>query len=177
MILIIGIYVLQVRHSQRANEPLLSPWIKTDKDGAVLCGHCDCMAGLGEVCSHVGALLFYVEAMRCSQSCTETSCSWNVPPSIQNIQYAKIVDIDFTVPKPIIKPVRRGAHVHNDCQRIEDPQQIEVPVSMSSHCTTEKSTAINPNKTEPTEDQKSLFYNRIAKYKPSFLSLVSPFLD
>jgi len=49
--------MLQVRHSQWANESLLNPWIKTDNDGMVLCGHCDCMAGLGEVCSHVGALL------------------------------------------------------------------------------------------------------------------------
>ena len=27
-----------------------------------MCAHCDCVAGLGEVCSHVGAVLFYIEA-------------------------------------------------------------------------------------------------------------------
>ena len=78
--------MLQVRHSQQANEPLLSPWINTDKDGMVLCCHCDCMAGLGEVCSHVGALLFYVEAMRHTYTCTDLPCPWNIPPSIDSIK-------------------------------------------------------------------------------------------
>ena len=135
------------------------------------------MAGLGEVCSHVGALLFYVEAMRRTPSCTETSCSWNVPSSVKGIQYAKIVDIDFTVPKSIIAPARRGAHLNNDCKMIQDPKEIEVSVPIVSHQSTKKSTIINPNMSEPTEDQKTLFYSKIAKYKPSVLSLVSPFLD
>lgn len=33
-----------------------------DKEGIVLTAHCDCMAGLGEVCRHVGAVLFVLEA-------------------------------------------------------------------------------------------------------------------
>ena len=47
-----------MRHSQKANEPLLNVWVKTHKDGVVMCAHCDCVAGLGEVCSYVGAVLF-----------------------------------------------------------------------------------------------------------------------
>lgn len=44
------------------------------KDGTVLCGHCTCKAGLGEVCSHITALLYALEsAVRHleARSCTD----------------------------------------------------------------------------------------------------------
>ena len=31
-------------------------------NGTIICAHCICMAGLGEVCSHISALLFTIEA-------------------------------------------------------------------------------------------------------------------
>ena len=64
-------------HSQRINEPPSNTWIKTTKDGEVNCAHCDCMAGLDEVCSHVGAILFYVEAVRRNKSCTADIDLWH----------------------------------------------------------------------------------------------------
>lgn len=42
------------------NEKDLQCWIAIDKENIVLTGHCTCMAGLGEVCSHTTALLFLV---------------------------------------------------------------------------------------------------------------------
>ena len=33
-----------------------SPWIGAEKNGIVICAHCDCMAGLGEACSHIAAI-------------------------------------------------------------------------------------------------------------------------
>ena len=51
-----------VKHSQSISAPLLKPWFGAEKGGMVLCAHCTCMAGLGEVCSHITALLFAVEA-------------------------------------------------------------------------------------------------------------------
>lgn len=68
--------------SQWANKLLLNPCIKTSKNGT--CGHCDCMVGLGEVVSHIEAL--FVEAVRCTYTCTELPCPWNVPPSIDGLQ-------------------------------------------------------------------------------------------
>lgn len=50
-----------MKHSQRLREVPLKVWIVAKKDGVVLAAHCDCMAGLGEVCSHVGGILFAVE--------------------------------------------------------------------------------------------------------------------
>ena len=44
--------------------------------------HCTCMAGLGEACSHISALLFAAEPntqMRKNVSCTYTPCSWLAP--------------------------------------------------------------------------------------------------
>ena len=59
------------------------------------------MAGLGEACSHISALLFSTEAntqTRKNTSCTSTSCTWLVP-SLKKVEYAPICDIDFTTPQ------------------------------------------------------------------------------
>ena len=51
-------------HSQRLRAKPLNPWIicETQRDGRIVAAHCDCMACLGEACTHVAALLFAVEA-------------------------------------------------------------------------------------------------------------------
>ena len=51
--------------------------VAVEKIGSVLCVHCNCMAGLGEACSHIGGVLFALEAnvqARKSMSCTLLSC-------------------------------------------------------------------------------------------------------
>ena len=45
-----------------------------EKSGNTLAAHCNCMAGLGESCSHIDAVLFYIEyatRIRDSTTCTE----------------------------------------------------------------------------------------------------------
>lgn len=42
------------------NEKPLQCWVALDNDNVVLTGHCKCMAGQGEVCTHTTALLFLV---------------------------------------------------------------------------------------------------------------------
>ena len=67
----------------------------------MICAHCTCMAGLGEACSHVSALLFAVEANTRVQSnllCTSKLYSW-LPPSQASVEYAPIADIDFISPQ------------------------------------------------------------------------------
>uniref|UniRef100_A0A1A8PLE3 SWIM-type domain-containing protein n=1 Tax=Nothobranchius rachovii TaxID=451742 RepID=A0A1A8PLE3_9TELE len=51
-----------VNHSQRSSETPLKTWIISKEDGEVIAAHCNCMAGLSESCSHVGAVLFSIEA-------------------------------------------------------------------------------------------------------------------
>lgn len=50
------------RPSFRVSEEPHHPWVATTDSGRVIAAHCDCMAGLGETCSHVGALLYKLEA-------------------------------------------------------------------------------------------------------------------
>ena len=90
----------RVKHSQKLSAPSLNPWIALDKSGTVICAHCTCMAGLGEVCSHIAAVLFLMEAntnMKTRTSCTSLPCYW-LPPTMQNVPFAPIAEIDFATP-------------------------------------------------------------------------------
>jgi len=81
------------------------------------------VAGLGEVCSHVGAILFCIDVMYHLKTCTEVPCEY--PASVDSIPYAKIADIDFSKPKSTIAPMKRGAHCNNDCEVLSDSSEIE----------------------------------------------------
>ena len=57
------VVLAKVRHSQRMNDALIPVWIITEKQGNIISAHClGCKAGLGEACSHVASVLFYLEA-------------------------------------------------------------------------------------------------------------------
>ena len=57
------VVLAKVRHSQRMNDSLIPVWIITEKQGTIISAHCGgCKAGLGESCSHVASVLFYLEA-------------------------------------------------------------------------------------------------------------------
>ena len=67
------IYESIVKYFSYSGAKPLAPWFIAEKSGEILYVHCNCMAGLGESCSHVGALLFYVEAaVRIRESKTVT---------------------------------------------------------------------------------------------------------
>ena len=74
------VIVAKVRHSQRMNDPLVTLWTIANKDGSILSAHCiGCMAGLGECCSHIASVLFYVEfwtRVNGKLSCTQVKCTW-----------------------------------------------------------------------------------------------------
>ena len=67
-----------VKHSQRFSLSPVKAWIGSEKNGVVLCARCNCMAGLGEACSHISAILFTSDAnehAKISMSCTSMPCS------------------------------------------------------------------------------------------------------
>ena len=134
-----------MRHSQKANEPLLNVWMKTNMDGVVMCAHCDCVAGLGEVCSHVGAVLFYTEATHRIKSCTEVPCAWSMPHSVDSIPYAKIADIDFSKPKSILLPAKICAHLNNDCDMLTNLADIELSSDVTISSSSCRVGSLNPN--------------------------------
>lgn len=64
------------------NDLPLKVWILINSDGSVPTGHCTCMAGISEVCSHVAAVLYAVEFVaseRKNTSCTDIRAMWKVP--------------------------------------------------------------------------------------------------
>ena len=72
-----------------------------EESGEVCCAHCTCMAGLGEACTHVAAVLFYLETkvrITGQPTCTQQTCQWIMPAFQKDIPYLPIKDIDFTTP-------------------------------------------------------------------------------
>ncbi|XP_076317183.1 uncharacterized protein LOC143229158 isoform X2 [Tachypleus tridentatus] len=90
--------VMKVCHSQRLNEPPLKPWVASCRNGEMISSHCTCKAGIGEVCSHVAATLFYMEAVvkrHHSTACTSMPCEWIVPSRGKG-HLKQVTDMDFT---------------------------------------------------------------------------------
>ena len=48
--------IASVKHSQRLSGTPLKLWIAAKMESTIICGHCTCMTGLGEACSHIAAL-------------------------------------------------------------------------------------------------------------------------
>ena len=49
-----------VRHSQNMKD-FANPWVVLAPNGPVICGHCTCMGGSKETCSHVAAVLYKIQ--------------------------------------------------------------------------------------------------------------------
>ena len=88
-IVIIIVYItLKVKHSQSMSRPPLKLWARIRLDGTIICVHCNCMAGAGEACSHMAAMLYAIMAgvrMREETSCTSTLCRWLDPATIKQV--------------------------------------------------------------------------------------------
>ena len=148
IILIVG----KVKHSYSANKPPLRPWVLVRCNGTILVAHCNCMAGLAETCSHVGAVLHWVETavrVRDSTTCTSKDNTWLMPTPTQSIPYLQLSEIDFSAPK------RKKV----DLARSSAP----VPVRKSI---------------APSQKEKDTFFREIAteqEKKPIILSIVEPY--
>ncbi len=60
------------------------------------------MAGLGEACTHVGAILFYLKTstkVNGGHTCTQQKCQWVIPSYQREIPYLPVKDLDFTSAK------------------------------------------------------------------------------
>ena len=77
---------------------MLEPWVILKDDGSVISAHCTCVAGLGESCSHVAALLFkieYIVKLRHKKTVTEEPAYWLIP-SLAVIEGQPGSVIDYT---------------------------------------------------------------------------------
>ncbi len=154
------VVLARVRHSQSVSAPPLIPWIAAENNGTILCAHCTCMAGLGEACSHISALLFAAEAYtKLAQEtlCTSESCKW-LPPSMQKVKFAPISDIDFCAPvtkrRKLMKPLQ--------------------PMKLSS---ISRSSIVPVS--SPSKDEMAKLFSDLLKSgkKPAILSIVTGYED
>ena len=119
------------------------------------------MAGLGEACSHIAAVLFYLEAlarMQGTKTCTQEECQWIIPSYLKTVEYLPIKDIDFTSAKG--KKRKLDDMIDGNEKQMDDPK-----VSVRGKKSTESELAM-------------LFENlSCGGTKPAILSLVSKFSD
>lgn len=124
MVVVLG----KVRHSYAASKPPLQPWVIIHSNGTVEVAHCTCMAGLAETCSHVAAVLHWVEtAVRIHNDtpCTSRENKWLMPTPVQDIPRLKLKDIDFSAPKrqPIVPS---SSCTPSSSRKIEAPSPSEI---------------------------------------------------
>ena len=158
-----SVFLGKVKHSQRMSDPSLQPWLIVANDGSVSSGHCTCMAGIGEVCSHIGALLFAIEAavkVRNSKTVTEEKAYWMLPNVVKKIEYKRVQDIDFTSAKS--KKKKLDEAIEEDAPLPSGPRQRKLPTVQ-----------------EPTSEELKDFYKNLcnADTKPVLLSLVPQFAE
>nr|CAH0098881.1 unnamed protein product [Daphnia galeata] len=78
----------RVHHSQSIRKSLLNPWAAIKSDMSIICSSCDCEAGLGNVCSHVGAMLYKIIAVN-NLPCTSQENRWIDTSNINDLKLFK----------------------------------------------------------------------------------------
>ena len=77
----------------RMSEKPLVPWIVAEANGKIISGHCNCMVGLGETCSHIASLLWAIESgvrIRDSLTVTQKKAYWIIPNGVKDVPYEPI---------------------------------------------------------------------------------------
>ena len=157
---------LQVRHSQRFSETPLSCWIIIELTGEICCAHCNCMASLGQACTHIASILFYLEACTrlygTSTTCIQEACQWIIPTYLKEVEYLPFKDIDFISARGQKRKLNGqikealSSDTHLDNEIVADPEGY-VRVGIRS-----------------TEPELSLFFTNlsIGDTKPGVLSII-----
>ena len=151
------LFAATFKHSQTLSATPLKVWVGYKSNGEVVAVHCTCMAGIGEACSHIAAVLFAAEAntqVKQQQSCTSLPCAW-LPPSFRTIEYMPVSDIDFRTPK----------------QKRKNSQ------AFGSNATPAPKRNLVVQK--PTDSELTEYYLKLSKtkHKPVLLSLINGFND
>ena len=95
----------RVLHSMKLSIPPAKSWLIIQPKRRVMGAHCECAAGIGEACSHVGAILFYIDTinrMKDSVTVTGEKAYWVPPPGALPQQFSvdqqEISAINFASP-------------------------------------------------------------------------------
>ena len=141
----------------RINEKPLDSWVLANSDGEITSAHCTCMAGLGECCSHIGAILFALETstrMRKEATVTDVPAYWMFPSQANlDTPYKKVKDMNL----------------ESAAKKRKSSTDMTEPVIL-----------VNSNNlptATPTEDEQNEFFNLLHDVMPkaSVLSLTDSF--
>ena len=164
------VVVAKVRHSQRMKDPHVQLWIITNKEGTVVSAHCTgCMAGLGECCSHVASVLFYLEVwtkLNGKLACTQVKCTWILPTYVKQVDYAPVKNINFTSARKLKIDLDKS---------IEELDPTNLPGSPPVQ--QQRQPSIKPSAKRPSTEELKQFFSSLNEYqsKPVCLSLVQPY--
>ena len=158
-------------HSMAVREKPLQPWAIIESKGNIIAAHCTCMAGLGEACTHVAAMLWSICALnqiRKDKSVTDTKSYW-MPCSAKGSTFmGTIANTDFTSSKTqkkfFDKQFTDTDHLNTTRVRHEYKQVDEaLPSEIENFCL----------KLEATKDPCSILAtkkNHQSKFKPKLCS-------
>lgn len=117
------------------------------------------MAGLGEACTHVAALLFHLETaarINGAMSYTQQKCQWVIPTFQKKIPYLPVKEIDFTSPS-------------TKKRRVDELSSSSASL-ISASSSQVRSLEIKP----PNEKELDIFFGKLKECnsKPALLSLI-----
>ena len=126
----------------------MQPWVVAEMDGRILNCHCNCVAGLGETCTHAAALLISIEAMvkmRDAKTVTQEKAYWLLPSAMKKVDYKECKDINFTSAKSMKKNLdsnisfvshentkKQAKHLEKKCPDIPAPSDEELHTLFSN---------------------------------------------
>jgi len=124
------------------------------------------LAGLGETCTHIASVLFYLESCASlygDKTCTQEPCQWIHPTYLKEVEYLPIKEIDFT--SVCGKKRKLDGHGH-----IKDAVDSEVPPDKEI-MTSERSVKVGTRSTE-SELLQSFNNLSVGDIKPGVLSVI-----
>ena len=117
---------MQVNHSQKISDKPLTSWVIAEEGGKIT-AHCDCIAGLGESCTHVTSLLFAIESGVCirdSMTVTQKKAHWVMPTGVKEVPYTPVKDITFVERNEVLQCWNHCSTAHvspAQCLPFQDP--------------------------------------------------------
>ena len=106
------------------------------------------MAGLGEACTHIAAILFHTETvsrMKGSTTCMQQECQWVIPSYQKDIPYVPLHKLDFSSAKS-----KKG--------------KIDSTIASSSKSTTATAPVKKAVSYQPSPDELQSFYLKISTH-------------
>ena len=130
------------------------------------------MASLGEACSHVGAVLFYMETSTKmnSTACTQQKCQWIIPNYQKDIPYLPVKDMDFS------SSTEKKRNIYTSKL---STSSVSSDISSVTQHTSTSHTVCNVLVRKPDDLEKKNFFQILSMCgtKPGILTFEEPYSD